>query len=65
MTEVYFIRHSLRDNAAYDDMDVPLTAEGEKRALILADAFANVSIELNFFQSISTFCSYPESSCSL
>ena len=35
MTEVYFIRHSLRDNAAYDDMDVPLTAEGEKRALIL------------------------------
>ena len=39
MTEVYFIRHSLRDNAAYDDMDVPLTAEGEKRALILADAF--------------------------
>ena len=48
MTEVYFIRHSLRDNAAYDDMDVPLTAEGEKRALILADAFANVSIEQIF-----------------
>lgn len=45
MTEIYFIRHSLRDNAAYDDMDVPLTTEGEKRALILADAFANVSIE--------------------
>ena len=48
MTEVYFIRHSLRDNATYDDMDVPLTAEGEKRALILADAFANVSIEQIF-----------------
>lgn len=45
MTEIYFIRHSLRDNTAYDDMDVPLTTEGEKRALILADAFANVSIE--------------------
>lgn len=45
MTEIYFIRHSLRDSAAYDDMDVPLTVEGEKRALVLAEAFEPVALD--------------------